>query len=195
MLIDYANLLPAAFTTGKLHTGRSRNDQVATDMRIWLLEQVEKLEQFLKDVIRVLVSRAEGEIDHVMPGYTHLQVRGASISQLTKPKLISKDIQRAQPIRWSHFLLSHVAFFINDLKRLQDLKPRISVLPLGSGPLAGNPFTVPRDLLQKELGFQSLTLNSMQVNMFFSPRCSRADECYRVLQTETLSQNSSSGHP
>lgn len=77
----------AAFALGKLHTGRSRNDQVATDMRIWLLEQVEKLEQFLKDVIRILVSRAEGEIDHVMPGYTHLQVRRASTSQLTEPKL------------------------------------------------------------------------------------------------------------
>lgn len=127
---------------GKLHTGRSRNDQVATDMRIWLLEEVEKLEAFLKDLIKVMVSRAEQEIDSIMPGYTHLQ--------------------RAQPIRWSHFLLSHVAFFLNDLKRLQDLKPRISVLPLGSGPLAGNPFAMPRDLLQTELGFQSLTLNSMQ---------------------------------
>ncbi|KAL7008049.1 argininosuccinate lyase [Cystobasidiomycetes sp. EMM_F5] len=129
-------------TAGKLHTGRSRNDQVATDMRIWLLEQVEKLEAFLKDLVKVMVARAESEIEHVMPGYTHLQ--------------------RAQPIRWSHFLLSHCAFFVNDYKRLQDLKPRISVLPLGSGPLAGNPFAMPRDLLQKELGFASLSINSMQ---------------------------------
>merc|ERR1712093_16728 len=129
-------------TAGKLHTGRSRNDQVATDMRIWLLEQVEKLENFLKDLIKVMIARAEKEIEVVMPGYTHLQ--------------------RAQPIRWSHFLLSHCGFFINDLKRLQDLKPRISVPPLGSGPLAGNPFAMPRDLLQAELGFDSLTLNSMQ---------------------------------
>ena len=59
---------------GKLHTGRSRNDQVATDMRIWLLEQVEKLDGYLKDVIKVMTARAEGEIDAVMPGYTHLQV-------------------------------------------------------------------------------------------------------------------------
>lgn len=71
--------------------------------------------------------------------------------------------KRAQPIRWSHFLLSHCGFFMSDLKRLQDLRPRISVLPLGSGPLAGNPFAMPRDLLQKELGFDSLSLNSMQV--------------------------------
>lgn len=127
---------------GKLHTGRSRNDQVATDMRIWLLEQVVKLDGYLQDVIKVMTARAEAEIDPVMPGYTHLQ--------------------RAQPIRWSHFLLSHVGFFLNDLKRLRDLVPRISVLPLGSGPLAGNPFAMPRDLLQAELGFESLTLNSMQ---------------------------------
>lgn len=59
---------------GKLHTGRSRNDQVATDMRLWLLEEVEKLETFLKDLIKVMVARAESEIEHVMPGYTHLQV-------------------------------------------------------------------------------------------------------------------------
>ncbi|KAK9898315.1 argininosuccinate lyase [Cystobasidium minutum MCA 4210] len=127
---------------GKLHTGRSRNDQVATDMRIWLLEQVDTLSALMKDLLKVTIARAQSEIDHIMPGYTHLQ--------------------RAQPIRWSHFLLSHCGFFISDLKRLQDLRPRISVLPLGSGPLAGNPFAMPRDLLQKELGFDSLSLNSMQ---------------------------------
>ena len=65
---------------GKLHTGRSRNDQVATDMRIWLLEQVEKLEVYLKDLIKIIVARAEKEIDHIMPGYTHLQVRYLSVS-------------------------------------------------------------------------------------------------------------------
>jgi argininosuccinate lyase len=74
-------------------------------------------------------------------------------------------LQRAQPIRWSHFLLSHCGFFLSDLQRLRDLRPRISVLPLGSGPLAGNPFAMPRDLLQKELGFDSLSLNSMQVSL------------------------------
>jgi len=67
----YTNVLLA----GKLHTGRSRNDQVATDMRIWLLEQVETLESLMKDLLKVTIARAESEIDHIMPGYTHLQVR------------------------------------------------------------------------------------------------------------------------
>jgi len=133
-------------------------------MRIWLLEEVDKFETVLKELIMVLVARAEKEIDYVMPGYTHLQVA------MTRPLLLKVIVplicicfsQRAQPIRWSHFLMSHCGFFISDLRRLRDLKPRISVLPLGSGPLAGNPFAMPRDLLQQELGFQSLSLNSMQ---------------------------------
>jgi len=126
---------------GKLHTGRSRNDQVATDMRLWMLEEVDKIENTLKDLIRVMVERADKEKDILMPGYTHLQ--------------------RAQPIRWSHLLLSHAFAFNADLDRLRALIPRISVLPLGSGPLAGNPFLVDRELLAKELGFQSVAENSI----------------------------------
>ncbi|KAG0144196.1 hypothetical protein CROQUDRAFT_660264 [Cronartium quercuum f. sp. fusiforme G11] len=126
---------------GKLHTGRSRNDQVATDMRLWLLEETTKLMSYLQGFVGVIISRAEKEVDVLMPGYTHLQ--------------------RAQPIRWSHFLMSHASSFVSDLSRLKDLIPRISVLPLGSGPLAGNPFNVDRELLRKELGFESLSINSM----------------------------------
>lgn len=126
---------------GKLHTGRSRNDQVATDMRLWLLDQVGELEHALKSVIGVIVERADKEKDILMPGYTHLQ--------------------RAQPIRWSHLILFHAFSLHADLQRLQQLIPRISVLPLGSGPLAGNPFLVDRDFLAKELGFQSVAENSM----------------------------------
>lgn len=126
---------------GKLHTGRSRNDQVATDMRLWLLEQVSEIEAFLVSLIRVMVDRADKERDHLMPGYTHLQ--------------------RGQPIRWSHLLLSHAFSFSTDLERLRQLIPRISVLPLGSGALAGNPFGVDRHFLAKELGFQSLAENSL----------------------------------
>ncbi|KAH9901096.1 argininosuccinate lyase [Cubamyces lactineus] len=126
---------------GKLHTGRSRNDQVATDMRLWLLGEVRAVEKGLKDLIRVMVERADKEKDILMPGYTHLQ--------------------RGQPIRWSHFLLSHAFSFRADLERLQQLIPRISVLPLGSGALAGNPFAVDREFLAKELGFQSVAENSM----------------------------------
>ncbi|EPQ58220.1 argininosuccinate lyase [Gloeophyllum trabeum ATCC 11539] len=126
---------------GKLHTGRSRNDQVATDMRIWLLDQVQDITQSLKAFIRVMVERADKEKDYLLPGYTHLQ--------------------RGQPIRWSHLLLSHAFSFHADYQRLQQLIPHISVLPLGSGALAGNPFAVDREFLAKELGFQFLAENSL----------------------------------
>ncbi|OJA14873.1 hypothetical protein AZE42_00809 [Rhizopogon vesiculosus] len=126
---------------GKLHTGRSRNDQVATDMRLWLLDEVDDIESSLKGLVRIMVERADKERDILLPGYTHLQ--------------------RGQPIRWSHFLLSHAFSFRSDLERLQQLIPRISVLPLGSGALAGNPFTIDREFLAKELKFASLAENSM----------------------------------
>lgn len=126
---------------GKLHTGRSRNDQVATDMRLWLLDEVDDIESSLIGLVRIMVERADKERDILLPGYTHLQ--------------------RGQPIRWSHFLLSHAFSFRNDLERLQQLIPRISVLPLGSGALAGNPFSIDREFLAKELGFASLAENSM----------------------------------
>ncbi|KIP08178.1 hypothetical protein PHLGIDRAFT_104769 [Phlebiopsis gigantea 11061_1 CR5-6] len=126
---------------GKLHTGRSRNDQVATDMRLWLLGEVKEVESGLKDLIRVMVERADKEKDIILPGYTHLQ--------------------RGQPIRWSHLLLSHAFSFHADLQRLQQLIPRVSVLPLGCGALAGNPFVVDREFLAKELGFQSVAENSL----------------------------------
>ncbi|CAK5277745.1 unnamed protein product [Mycena citricolor] len=126
---------------GKLHTGRSRNDQVATDMRLWLLEQVKDIEASVKALLRVIVDRADQEKDILLPGYTHLQ--------------------RGQPIRWSHLLLSHATSFRYDLERLHQLAPRISVSPLGSGALAGNPFAVDREFLAKELGFASIAENSM----------------------------------
>ncbi|WWC86123.1 argininosuccinate lyase [Kwoniella dendrophila CBS 6074] len=126
---------------GKLHTGRSRNDQVATDMRIWLMEESSQIEQYLKDLLNVMVSRAEKEVDAIMPGYTHLQ--------------------RAQPVRWSHLLLSHTQSFLSDLDRLRQLQPRVSVLPLGSAALAGNPYSLDRELLRQELGFKSIGENSM----------------------------------
>ncbi|KAI8320005.1 argininosuccinate lyase [Martensiomyces pterosporus] len=126
---------------GKLHTGRSRNDQVATDMRLWLREEVEKLIGFLRELVGALVHRAEVDVDVLMPGYTHLQ--------------------RAQPIRWSHFLLSYAFWFQQDTQRLEQFIPRVAQLPLGSGALAGNPFQVDREWLAKELGFSSVTPNSL----------------------------------
>ena len=127
--------------SGKLHTGRSRNDQVATDMRMWLREQLRQLETFLIDFLKVIASRAEAEIDFVMPGYTHLQ--------------------RAQPVRWSHWLLAHGLNFSTDLQRLRETIKRVNRCPLGCGALSGNPFGVDRHAIAKELGFETLIYNSM----------------------------------
>ena len=126
---------------GKLHTGRSRNDQVATDLRLWLREELLARAQQVRTLIEVAADRAESEIDLLMPGYTHLQP--------------------AQPTRWSHWLLSHAWAWQRDAQRLQDLLPRVNLLPLGNGALAGNPFPIDRDWLAQELGFAAPTPNSL----------------------------------
>jgi argininosuccinate lyase len=126
---------------GKLHTGRSRNDQVVTGMRMWLREQIDELQRFLIDFLRVMCSRAKSEIDVLMPGYTHLQ--------------------RAQPIRWSHWIMSYGVVFADDLARLQECRKRVNRSPLGSGALVGNPFGIDREAMARELGFEGLVLNSM----------------------------------
>ena len=95
----------------KLHTGRSRNDQVVTDMKLWLNENVKQIEKNLSLLIKGLLRRAESEIEVLMPGYTHMQ--------------------RAQPIRWSHLLLSYVASLDRDFDRLKQYHERINVCPLG----------------------------------------------------------------
>ena len=92
-----------------------------------------------------------------MPGYTHLQVGD---SGWLYP---SDGIQRAQPVRWSHWLLSHAHALLNDLERLNQLIPRVSVLPLGSGAMAGNPYGLDRALLASDLGFQKVGQNSMHM--------------------------------
>lgn len=126
----------------KLHTGRSRNDQVATDTRLWLRDVIDaELRPLLKQLLATLTDRAEAELDLLMPGFTHLQP--------------------AQPVRWSHWLMSHAWFFRADLDRLLQLTARVSSCPLGSGALAGNPFSVDRAALASELGFSSVTPNSM----------------------------------
>ncbi|PUU83565.1 L-Aspartase-like protein [Tuber borchii] len=128
-------------TAGKLHTGRSRNDQVATDTRIWLRDALDEIESALVDLLRAHLGRAEADLDAIMPGYTHLQ--------------------RAQPIRWSHWLMSHAYYFTDDLTRLRQLRARVNRCPLGSGALAGNPFAVDRTFLATELGFDSVIGNSL----------------------------------
>ncbi|KAM9846492.1 argininosuccinate lyase [Aulostomus maculatus] len=126
---------------GKLHTGRSRNDQVVTDMRLWLRDAISSLTDEALQLISTMVERASAEIDVLFPGYTHMQ--------------------RAQPIRWSHWILSHAVAMSRDVDRLQEIKKRVNILPLGSGAIAGTPFDIDRELLRKELGFDDISLNSM----------------------------------
>ena len=126
---------------GKLHTGRSRNDQVATDFRLWMLGAIPVLNSALKDLQLALVEQAEKADETVMPGYTHLQ--------------------RAQPILLAHWWLSYYWPLQRDVERLQDLTKRASVLPLGSGALAGVPFEIDRIALAKALGFADVSQNSI----------------------------------
>jgi len=126
---------------GKLHTGRSRNDQVATDFRLWMLQAIPELDSAIRNLQSALVEQAELAGETIMPGYTHLQ--------------------RAQPILLAHWWLSHYWALRRDVERLHDLTKRASVLPLGSGALAGAPFPVDRAALAKSLGFAEISQNSL----------------------------------
>jgi len=126
---------------GKLHTGRSRNDQVATDFRLWMLEALPELDNAIESLQSTLVAVAEKHQLTLMPGYTHLQ--------------------RAQPITLAHWLLSHLWALQRDRERLADLRDRVAVLPLGSAALAGTAFPVDREALAKALGFDSPAPNSL----------------------------------
>lgn len=126
---------------GKLHTGRSRNEQVVCDMRMWLRDELRSIQRHLVDFLQLIAARAEREMDQLMPGYTHLQ--------------------RAQPVRWSHWLLSYGLTFATDLERLRQLIKRVNRNPLGCGALAGNPFNIDRDMMARELGFEDQLWNSM----------------------------------
>ncbi|KAF4338769.1 Argininosuccinate lyase [Fusarium beomiforme] len=126
---------------GKLHTGRSRNEQVVCDMRMWLRERIREIDDQLVSFIQVILARAEAEIDHIMPGYTHLQ--------------------RAMAVRFSAWLLSYGFAFQSDLERLRETFKRVNKSPLGSGALAGNAFNIDRDMMAKELGFDGILWNSM----------------------------------
>jgi argininosuccinate lyase len=126
---------------GKLHTGRSRNDQVATDFRLWMLPAIPALDEVLQDLQSALVEQAELAGETLMPGYTHLQ--------------------RAQPVLLAHWWLSHYWSLQRDHERLQDLTKRVSVLPLGSGALSGVPFDIDRAALAEALGFAEVSQNSI----------------------------------
>jgi argininosuccinate lyase len=128
---------------GKLHTGRSRNDQVATDLRLWTLDAIDQLDEAVATLGRTLVARAKEGMDAVLPGYTHGQ--------------------RAQPVRWAYVLLAHAWPLVRDRQRLTDARRRVAELPLGSGALAGSGFPVDRVLLKEALGFRAVAANALDV--------------------------------
>jgi argininosuccinate lyase len=126
---------------GKLHTGRSRNDQVATDLRLWCLEAIGLLKREVAALGGALVAQAAKGVDLILPGYTHGQ--------------------QAQPVRWAYLLLAHAWPLARDRERLAQVAGRTAVLPLGSGALAGSGVPVDRELLRETLGFQAVSGNAL----------------------------------
>ncbi|MEL6586472.1 MAG: argininosuccinate lyase [Pseudomonadota bacterium] len=129
---------PAA---GRLHTGRSRNDQVALDFRMWVRDQVDAADGALVALTRALLQQAEAGADWVMPGFTHLQT--------------------AQPVTWGHHMLAYAEMFNRDLTRMRDARARMNECPLGAAALAGTSFPIDRDMTAKALGFDRPAANSL----------------------------------
>ncbi len=125
----------------KLHTGRSRNDQVATAFRLWLRDEIGHLRANIRAVQTALVNAAERHAKAVLPGYTHLQ--------------------RAQPVMWAHWCLAYFEMLARDIERLDDAAKRVNVMPLGSAALAGTSFPIDREGVAKELGFDAVSRNSL----------------------------------
>jgi argininosuccinate lyase len=125
----------------KIHTGKSRNDQVATDVRLYLIDEVKNIIDLLKTFLGTIVNIAEKNIDIPMPGFTHLR--------------------QAQPVLLSHYMMSYFFSIQRDCERLIDSVKRISIMPLGSAALAGSAFPIDRNRLKKELGFKDISSNSM----------------------------------
>jgi argininosuccinate lyase len=125
----------------RLHTARSRNDQVATDLRLWLRDEIDATDQLLIGLMRALIGQAERHAALVMPGFTHLQV--------------------AQPVTFGHHLLAYVAMLERDRERLAQCRSRVNQLPLGAAALAGTSFPIDRARVAKELGFEALSENSI----------------------------------
>ena len=126
---------------GRLHTGRSRNDQVATDFRLWVRDQLDAASSGLTALISALLAQAEAGADWVMPGFTHLQT--------------------AQPVTWGHHMMAYVEMFARDLSRVQDARKRMNESPLGAAALAGTSFPIDRDMTAEALGFDRPMANSL----------------------------------
>ncbi len=125
----------------RLHTGRSRNDQVATDVRLYLRAAIDHLQTLIKNLQRALLDLADSHTETVMPGFTHLQV--------------------AQPVSFAHHLLAYVEMLTRDAQRYADCRKRVNRLPLGAAALAGTSFPIDRQMVAKELGFDGLCENSL----------------------------------
>jgi argininosuccinate lyase len=128
----------------KLHTGRSRNDQVSTDVRLWVREAIDGLDARLHGLQAALLAAAERDRDLVLPGYTHLQ--------------------RAQPVLAGHYFLAYVEKYQRDRDRLADCRRRVNVLPLGAAALAGTSLPIDRDSVRRQLGFDALAANSLDAS-------------------------------
>jgi argininosuccinate lyase len=125
----------------RLHTGRSRNDQVATDVRLWLRGEIDEIGILLTELQKALVDVAEQNADTILPGFTHLQV--------------------AQPVAFGHHLLAYVEMFARDAERMIDLRKRVNRLPLGSAALAGTSYPLDRERVARTLGFEAVSQNSL----------------------------------
>lgn len=125
----------------RLHTGRSRNDQVATDFRLWLRDEIDSLSQKVKSLQTALLDSAERHAGAVLPGYTHLQ--------------------RAQPVLWAHWCLAYFEMLRRDCERLSDARKRTNVMPLGSAALAGTSYPIDREVVAQALDFDSISRNSL----------------------------------
>ena len=125
----------------KLHTGRSRNDQVATDLRLWLRDAIDQLDERVRATQVAFLDFAEQNSDAVLPGYTHLQ--------------------HAQPILFAHWCLAYFEMLERDRERLAEVRTRVNILPLGSAALAGSSFAIDREAVARELGFESVSRNSL----------------------------------
>ncbi len=128
-------------TGKKLHTGRSRNDQVATAFRLWLRERIDSIDTCLLALQRSIVDAADRHKTAVLPGYTHLQ--------------------RAQPVMWAHWCLAYIEMLKRDRERLAEARRRVNILPLGSAALAGTSFDIDREAVARSLGFEGVTRNSL----------------------------------
>ena len=126
---------------GKLHTARSRNDQVVLDLRMYVKEQCSQVRNDILGLMSALIDASEENIDLIMPGYTHLQ--------------------RAQPVRLAHHLMAYYQMFLRDWDRVRDTQRRADVMPLGSAALAGTTFPVDRESVAADLGFAEVSINSM----------------------------------